>query len=100
MKQSKQLLKFEELQSDSVTRKFKVYSNHSDDFLGTIHWRSGWRCYVISYEPNIDMSVGCNKELNTFVEELETDRKLRLRLLKSKSTNKPTNKSNDNKKEI
>ncbi|MCK9429516.1 MAG: hypothetical protein M0R17_05890 [Candidatus Omnitrophica bacterium] len=57
------------------TKRFNVYSNNSKDFLGKIHWRSGWRCYVISYESNIDMSLSCNKELDAFMEKLETDRK-------------------------
>jgi hypothetical protein len=74
---AKNNLFFIEDENDKETRKtkrFNVYSNHSNDFLGVIHWRSGWRCYVMSYEPNIDMSVGCNKELNEFMEKLEEER--------------------------
>lgn len=56
------------------TERYNVYSNHSNDFLGVIHWRSGWRCYVISYTENIDMSLSCNKELNEFMQELEYKR--------------------------
>ena len=59
--------------------RYNVYSNHSNDFLGVIHWRSGWRCYVISYNLNIDMSIGCNKELNEFMQELENKRLLNLK---------------------
>ena len=58
------------------TKKFNVYSNHSKDYLGKIHWRSGWRCYVMSYEENIDMSLSCNKELDSFMEKLEQERKV------------------------
>ena len=43
--------------------------------LGLIHWRSGWRCYVMSYEDNIDMSLSCSKELNELMEKLEEERK-------------------------
>lgn len=53
----------------------EVYSTHSGDFLGTIHWRNGWRCYVMSYENDIDMSLSCEKELIKFMEELEQKRK-------------------------
>ena len=56
------------------TKRFYVYSSHSNDKLGVIHWRSGWRCYVMSYDNNIDMSIGCHKELNEFMEELVQDR--------------------------
>ena len=71
----KQLLRFAELPSEGKTKRFCVYSNHSNDYLGLIHWRSGWRCYVISYEDGIDMSLSCNKELNDFMEKLENERK-------------------------
>jgi len=71
----KELLRFEEMKTKGVTKKFDVYSNHSDDFLGTIHWRAGWRCYVMSYAESIDMSLSCDKELNNFMETLENERK-------------------------
>ena len=72
----KELLHFEEDKSfKGKTKRIHVYSNHSEDLLGIIHWRSGWRCYVISYEPDIDMSVGCNEELNKFMKQLEKERK-------------------------
>lgn len=72
----KELLRFEEVESYiGKTKVFNVYSNHSNDLLGIVHWRSGWRCYVISYRENIDMSVGCMKELNEFMEKLEKERK-------------------------
>lgn len=72
----KTMLRFEEIETTGKTKKFNVYSTHSEDFLGVIHWRSGWRCYVISYSEQdaIDMSLSCNKELNNFMEELEKER--------------------------
>jgi hypothetical protein len=57
------------------TRVYNVYSGHSNDFLGKIHWRSGWRCYVMSYNEDIDMSLSCNKELNEFMQKLEDERR-------------------------
>ena len=71
----KQLLRFEEISTVSKTKRFKVYSTHSNDYLGLIHWRRGWRCYVMSYENNVDMSLFCNRELNDFIEKLEKERK-------------------------
>jgi hypothetical protein len=64
------------------TKRFNVYSNHSKDYLGKIHWRSGWRCYVISYENNIDMSVSCMIELNEFINQLEEVRINKLKVPK------------------
>lgn len=76
----KKLLYFMEGKRDGgKTKLFSVFSSHSNDLLGIIHWRPGWRCYVISYEDNIDMSVGCMKELNAFMENLEEERKFKLK---------------------
>lgn len=74
MKEYMKHLRFEEIKSKGKTKIFDVYSNHSNDFLGRIHYRSGWRNYVMSYEPNIDMSVDCNDELNNFMKKLEAER--------------------------
>lgn len=69
-------LRFEENISPSgKTQIINVFSVHSDDFLGRIHWRSGWRCYVMSYQNDIDMSLSCSKELNEFMERLEENRR-------------------------
>jgi len=75
----KQLLSFEQVESKGKgkrkTQTWRVYSVYSGDYLGLIHWRTGWRCYVISYDNNsIDMSLSCNKELNKFMEKLEEER--------------------------
>ena len=73
----KELLFFieDENEPKGKTRKFNVYSNHSNDYLGKVHWRSGWRCYVMSYAENIDMSISCHQELNKFMQKLEDERK-------------------------
>lgn len=75
---NKKLLKFtEEIMDNSgklykrKTKVISVYSTHSHDYLGEIHWRNGWRCYVMSYASNVDMSLSCNKELNDFMEKLK-----------------------------
>jgi len=65
------------------TKRFYVYSNHSNDKLGVIQWRSGWRCYVMSYDKDIDMSIGCHKELNEFMQKLEVERLSNLKVKKS-----------------
>lgn len=71
----KQLLRFEEIETTGKTKCFNVFSTHSGDFLGEIHWRNGWRCYVMSYDEDIDMSLSCEKELVAFMEELELKKK-------------------------
>lgn len=79
IKMKKLLFFIEDENVKGKTKRFNVYSNHSKDFLGVIHWRTGWRCYVISYENNIDMSLSCNKELNEFMQKLEDERKENLK---------------------
>jgi len=81
----KKLLFFIEDEDDKEKRKtkrFNVYSQHSNDFLGKVNWRCGWRCYVMSYANDIDMSISCHKELNDFIQVQEDVRTLNL---KSKS---------------
>ena len=78
----KQLLRFmKRTKPLGKTEVVEVYSTHSDDFLGVIHWRCGWRGYVMTYPhgQDTDMSIGCNDELNDFMKELEADRKKRLK---------------------
>lgn len=67
-------LRFIEMTTKGKTKIFNVY-NDSIEYLGKIHWRAGWRCYVMSYAPDIDMSVSCDDELNKFMHGLEDDRK-------------------------
>ena len=61
------------------TKRFYVYSNHSNDKLGVIQWRTGWRHYVMSYDEDIDMSVSCMEELCNFMKKLESERKENLK---------------------
>ena len=72
----KQLFFIEDENVKGKTKRFNVYSNHSYDFLGTIHWRNGWRGYVMTYPhgQDTDMSIGCNEELNDFMKKLERER--------------------------
>ena len=75
----KPLLIFELVKDTGRTKVVNVLSNHSNELLGVIHWRNGWRCYVMSYENNIEMSLSCNLELDDFMGHLE---KVRQRDLK------------------
>ena len=47
--------------------------------LGVVCWKCGWRCYVMSYDRDIDMSISCHKELNEFMQKLEDERKENLK---------------------
>jgi len=71
----KTLLRFQEVFNPGVTKRVEVYSMHSQDYLGLIHWQSTWRCYVMSYEPDTIMSASCMVELVGFMQKLEDERK-------------------------
>ena len=70
----KKLLFFiEDEDNERKTKRFYVYSTHTNDKLGVIQWRTGWRCYVMSYDNDVHMSIGCHKELNEFMEKLKVN---------------------------
>ena len=56
------------------TKRFNVYSKHSNDYLGKVRWNYAWRCYIMDYSNDIMMSIGCHKELNNFMQVLEDER--------------------------
>jgi len=78
----KPLLTFNLVSDSGKTKVVDVFSRHSGDYLGKLHWRCGWRCYVMSYENGIDMSLSCSEELNEFTKHLE---EIRLRDNSSKA---------------
>lgn len=67
-------LTFVETTQTGKTRKYDVFSTHSGDILGHIHWRSGWRRYVMSFDKDCDWSVECMAECYKFVQKLMEDR--------------------------
>lgn len=59
-------------------RKLHKYSIWNDQFfqkIGIIHWRGGWRKYVYQLLPDVDVSVGCGKEIHKFINKLMAERK-------------------------
>jgi hypothetical protein len=65
-------LQFEKLplEKGKKLHKYRVI-NHSLYYdIGIIHWRGGWRQYVFQAHPNIDMSRGCHKQIDEFIDEL------------------------------
>lgn len=66
---------FKEVPTKGKTKMFLVHSAHSNDFLGRIIWRNGWRRYVMSFEADCDWSIECMAECYKFVAKLMQDRK-------------------------
>lgn len=62
-----------------VGKKTDIYNitrlDYPYDTIGIIHWRGGWRQYVSQTLPQVDMSRGCNLEVNAFIDKLMNERK-------------------------
>lgn len=63
-------LRFEEKTFKGRTKKFDVYSVHSDDYLGEIKWYNGWRRYVIHFDRGTIWSAECLREGYCFIQNL------------------------------
>ena len=48
--------------------------NKSGELLGNIYWRTGWRTYVVSIEPEIDLDMKCWHDIGNYVEALLAER--------------------------
>ena len=57
------------------TRVYDVFSESSDKLIGTIKWYAPWRQYCNFIEGSTVWSRGCNRDINTFIQELMDDRK-------------------------
>lgn len=65
-------LKFKKLPKKKG-HKLHIYKVHNVNFrqdIGIIHWRGGWRQYVFQSYPEIDMSRGCHKQIDEFIDKL------------------------------
>ena len=63
-------LRFEEIETKGKTRAFKVISAHSNEQLGQICWRCGWRRYVMHFDSDCDWSVECMAQCYKFIQKL------------------------------
>jgi len=50
--------------------KYKVHNINYRADIGVIHWRGSWRQYVFQAHPEIDMSRGCHKQIDKFIDKL------------------------------
>lgn len=58
------------LEKGKKLHKYKVVNHSLYQNIGIIHWRGGWRQYVFQAHPKIDMSRGCHKQIDGFIDEL------------------------------
>lgn len=64
------------------TYNVKIY-NKDSEFLGEIYWRSGWRTYVVTYEPRIDFDIKCLDDISNYIKLLLEERKIeRMKIIK------------------
>ncbi len=48
--------------------------NKSNEYLGDIYWRTGWRTYVINIQPEIDLDIKCWDDISEYVKLLLQER--------------------------
>lgn len=57
------------------TKVFYVYSTHSNVYLGSISWDTGWRRYTMNFEEDTKWSIECMAECYKFIAKLMQERK-------------------------
>lgn len=70
-----QFLNFILQKSTGKTERFTVVSAHTDEELGEILWRNGWRRYVMRFDKDCDWSLECMAECYKFIAKLMQERK-------------------------
>ena len=68
MGKANEYLEFELLGSTGKTKTWTVLATRSNDTLGYVHWRSGWRRYVFSPLPSTDYEQDCMRTIADFIE--------------------------------
>ena len=65
-------LEFEKLPLEKGRKlnKYEVRNHSLYQRIGIIHWRGGWMQYVFQAKPNVDMSRGCHKQIDEFIDDL------------------------------
>ena len=65
-------LEFEKLllRKGEKLHRYRVYNHTLYETIGEIHWRGGWMQYVFQALPKIDMSRGCHKQIDEFIDRL------------------------------
>ncbi len=58
------------LEKGRKLHKYQVRNHSLYEIIGEIHWRGGWRQYVFQALPEIDMSRGCHKQIDEFIDKL------------------------------
>jgi hypothetical protein len=58
--------------------------NKKNEMLGKIHWRTGWRTYVVTIQPCMDLDIKCWNDIGQYVDQLLQERLNRLAIEKSK----------------
>jgi hypothetical protein len=70
------------LKKGQKLHQYLVYNHSLYEGIGIIHWRGGWRQYVFQAYPKIDMSRGCHKQIDEFIDKLMEEWKKKQELLK------------------
>ena len=63
-------------QKIGIKKTFDVWIyNKSDELLGNIYWRPGWRTYVFNPVEDMELDTKCLDDINNYIKELIEERK-------------------------
>ena len=69
-------IRFEEIiKPDRKTSTWIIFNKRFETILGTIRWWSHWRQYVFFPQESTIFSVGCLKDIQTFISQAMQERK-------------------------
>jgi len=71
-------LKYFEVEKKSKTQVYNVSNKETNVYLGEIKWYSQWRQYCFFPETNTLFSLSCIKDIEEFLDELNTEHKRKL----------------------
>jgi hypothetical protein len=65
-------LKFNPIPPEGLNKmpRYEVWNSDFHSLIGIIHFRGGWRQYVFQALPEVDMSRGCHKEIDNFIDKI------------------------------
>jgi len=69
-------LEFKQIAHEGKTKRFEIISKNYGYSLGRISWHGAWRCYTFSPAFETIWNKDCLKDIQDFLNNLMTERKL------------------------
>ena len=81
--QESKWIRFDEIPNEKKkTKTFEINTKDSNALLGHIKWYGAWRCYAFYPEPNTVFERTCMNDIQNFINNLMTQRKVKSQIIK------------------